>query len=74
MVKALNHIGYHELEDRARPPGALDRRASGLAGDDPAAIAAVAELTDRIGYDPVRLGGLPAGWVLSLVGRCSARY
>jgi hypothetical protein len=27
-------------------------------------VAAVAELTDRIGYDPVRLGGLPAGRVL----------
>ena len=64
VVKALNHIGYHELEDRARPAGAPDRRASGLAGDDPAAVAAVAELTDRIGYDPVRLGDLPAGRVL----------
>ena len=64
VVKALNHIGYHELEDRARPSGAPDRRASGLAGDDTAAVAAVAELTDRIGYDPVRLGGLPAGRVL----------
>ena len=64
VVKALNHIGYHELEDRARPSGAPDRRASGLAGDDPAAIAAVAELTNRIGYDPVRLGGLPAGRAL----------
>ena len=64
VVKALNHIGYHELEDRARPAGAPGRRASGLAGDDPAAVAAVAELTDRIGYDPVRLGGLPAGRAL----------
>jgi 8-hydroxy-5-deazaflavin:NADPH oxidoreductase len=64
VVKALNHIGYHELEDRARPAGAPDRRAAGLAGDDPAAIAAVAELTDRLGYDPVRLGGLRAGRVL----------
>ena len=64
VVKALNHIGYHELEDRARPAGAPGRRASGLAGDDPAAVATVAELTDRIGYDPVRLGGLPAGRVL----------
>ena len=31
VVKALNHIGYHELEDRARPAGAPDRRAAGLA-------------------------------------------
>ena len=64
VVKALNHIGYHELEDRARPAGAPDRRAAGLAGDDPAAVAAVADLTDRIGYDPVRLGRLRAGRVL----------
>jgi 8-hydroxy-5-deazaflavin:NADPH oxidoreductase len=64
VVKALNHIGYHELEDRARPADAPDRRAAGLAGDDPAAVAAVAELTSRLGYDPVRLGGLRAGRVL----------
>ena len=64
VVKALNHIGYHELEDRARPGGAPDRRAAGLAGDDRAAVAAVADLTDRIGYDPVRLGSLRAGRVL----------
>jgi hypothetical protein len=58
------HRADHELEDRARPAGDADRRASGLAGDDPAAVAAVAELTDRIGYDPVRLGRLRAGRVL----------
>ena len=29
VVKALNHIGYHELEDRTRPAGAPDRRAAG---------------------------------------------
>ena len=64
VVKALNHIGYHELEDRTRPAGATDRQAAGLAGDDPAAVAAVAELTSRLGYDPVRLGALSAGRVL----------
>ena len=64
VVKALNHIGYHELEDRARPPGAPDRRAAGVAGDDPAAVATVADLVDRIGYDPVHLGRLRAGRVL----------
>ena len=64
VVKALNHIGYHELEDRARPPGAPDRRAAGVAGDDPAAVATVADLVDRIGNDPAHLGRLRAGRVL----------
>jgi hypothetical protein len=64
VVKALNHIGYHELEDRARPAGAPDRRAAGVAGDDPAAVATVARLIDGIGYDPVRLESLRAGRVL----------
>jgi predicted dinucleotide-binding enzyme len=64
VVKAFNHIGYHELEDRARPAGAPDRGAVGIAGDDPTAVAATAALAYRIGYDPVRLGGLRAGRVL----------
>ena len=64
LVKALNHIGYHELEDRARPAGAPDRRAAGVAGDDPAAVAAISGLVDRIGYDPVRLESLRAGRAL----------
>ena len=64
VVKALNHIGYHELEDRARPAGAPDRRAAGVAGDDPAAVTAIAGLVDRVGYDPVRLAHLRAGRVL----------
>ena len=64
VVKALNHIGYHELEDRARPAGAPDRKVAGVAGDDPAAVATIAGLVDRIGYDPVRLESLRAGRVL----------
>jgi predicted dinucleotide-binding enzyme len=64
VVKALNHIGYHELEDRARPAGAPDRQAAGVAGDDQLAVATIADLVDRIGYDPVRLDSLRAGRVL----------
>jgi predicted dinucleotide-binding enzyme len=64
VVKALNHIGYHELEDRARAADAPDRQAAGVAGDDPAAVAAIAGLLDQIGYDPVRLETLRAGRVL----------
>lgn len=64
VVKALNHIGYHELEDRARPAGDADRHATGVAGDEPTAVAAIAELIDRIGFDPVRMDSLRAGRVL----------
>jgi 8-hydroxy-5-deazaflavin:NADPH oxidoreductase len=64
LVKALNHIGYHDLEDYARPAGTPDRAAAGVAGDDPAAVAAIADLVDRIGFDPVRLDSLRAGRAL----------
>jgi 8-hydroxy-5-deazaflavin:NADPH oxidoreductase len=64
VVKALNHIGYHELEDRARPVDAPGRQAAGVAGDDPGAVATIAGLVDAIGYDPVRLDSLRAGRVL----------
>jgi hypothetical protein len=61
IVKTLNHIGYHELDDQRRPVGAPDRRALGIASDDAGAASVVAELIDRIGYDPVRLDSLRAG-------------
>jgi 8-hydroxy-5-deazaflavin:NADPH oxidoreductase len=34
VVKALNHIGYHELDEERRPAGPPGRRALGVAGDD----------------------------------------
>jgi predicted dinucleotide-binding enzyme len=64
VVKTLNHIGYHELDADRRPAGSPRRRALGVAGDDPAAVDAVAAVIDRIGYDPVPLGSLPAGRLL----------
>jgi predicted dinucleotide-binding enzyme len=64
IVKTLNHIGYHELEDQRRPAGSPERRAVGVASDDPHAADVVAELIERIGYDPVRLGSLSAGRLL----------
>ena len=64
VVKTLNHIGYHELEQNARPAGSPDRRAVGVAADDAIAATAVAEFIDRIGYDPVLLPSLGAGQVL----------
>jgi len=64
IVKTLNHIGYHELDDDRRPVGSSQRRALGVAGDDPAAVGAVADVVERIGYDTVRLPSLSAGRLL----------
>jgi hypothetical protein len=64
VVKTLNHVGYHELESYARPSGSVDRRALGVAGDDPDAVNTVSAFVDRIGYDAVPVGSLSAGRVL----------
>ena len=64
VVKTLNHVGYHELETYARPSGSVDRRALGVAGDDPEAVETVNTFVDRIGYDPVPVGPLSAGRIL----------
>jgi predicted dinucleotide-binding enzyme len=64
VVKTLNHIGYHELDDERRPAGSPERRALGIAGDDPRAVDAVAELIERMGYDALRFGSLSAGRLL----------
>jgi 8-hydroxy-5-deazaflavin:NADPH oxidoreductase len=64
IVKTLNQIGYHDLEDGRRPVGSPDRRAVGVAGDDTGAVDAVSEVIERIGYDAVQLDSLRAGRVL----------
>ncbi|MEA2655336.1 MAG: 8-hydroxy-5-deazaflavin:NADPH oxidoreductase, partial [Chloroflexota bacterium] len=64
VVKSLNHIGYHDLEDARRPAGSPERRAIGVAGDDSGAVQIVEALIERIGYDAVRLESLSAGRLL----------
>jgi predicted dinucleotide-binding enzyme len=64
VVKTLNHVGYHELEDERRPAGAPDRHALAVAGDDPSAVGLVAGIIERIGFDAVVLESLRAGAVL----------
>lgn len=64
VIKSLNQIAYQDLEDGRRPAGSPDRHAIGVAGDDAEAAKLVADVIDRLGYDPVVLGSLSAGRVL----------
>jgi len=64
VVKSLNQLGYHELEESHRPRGAPDRIAVGAAGDDRLAVGAVMRLIDRLGFDAVDAGPLDNGLVL----------
>jgi predicted dinucleotide-binding enzyme len=64
VVKSLNQLGYHELDENRRPQDAPDRIAIGVAGDDRVAVRAVMRLIDRLGFDAVDGGPLENGLAL----------
>ena len=64
VVKAFNHMGYHDLDEGSRPEGDPDRKAIALSGDDVEANDVVADLIDSLGFDAVDLGPLAEGAVL----------
>lgn len=68
VVKALNHIGYHDIEDDRQEPGTTGRRALAVSGDDGPAVSLVLEMVHRIGFDAVYAGDLEQSHVLETGG------
>src|SRR5262249_20437894 len=64
VVKSLNQLGYHELEELGRPAGAPGRVAVAAAGDDREAVREVLRLIERLGFDAVDAGPLENGLAL----------
>lgn len=61
VVKALNHMGYHDLDEKGLPAGSPGRLAIALAGDDPDAVDRAATFVDALGFDPLPIGDLRQG-------------
>lgn len=64
IIKAFNHMGYHDLHDEAKPANEPNRKAIALAGNSPKDIKAVSELICDLGFDPLPIGSLADGRIL----------
>ena len=61
VVKAFNHMGYHDLEGGALPAGDPGRKAIAIAGNEPRDVLTAAGLVDALGFDPLTIGDLSRG-------------
>jgi len=61
VVKAFNHIGYHEMEADRSARGSAGRRALGVAADHAKAAELVATVVDAVGYDVITVPRLRDG-------------
>ena len=59
VVKAFNHMGYHDLEAKATPT--TGRKAIAIAGDNPTDLDLVGAFVNALGFDPVVAGSLADG-------------
>lgn len=53
VVKTFNHMGYHNLQEEAKPAGAENRKALFVTGDAKEAVDQVAKFVDTMGFDTV---------------------
>ncbi|WP_160295470.1 NADPH-dependent F420 reductase [Demequina aurantiaca] len=68
VVKAFNHIGYHDIATDSRETGHPERRALAVAGDHDEAVALVLEMVHRVGFDAVYAGSLAQSGLLEAGG------
>lgn len=61
VVKAFNHMGYHDLHDETRPSGQLGRKAIAVAGDNASDVEIVSKIINNLGFDPLTIGNLAIG-------------
>jgi 8-hydroxy-5-deazaflavin:NADPH oxidoreductase len=64
VVKSLNQLGYHEVDEYPRAPSSSERIALAAAGDDRLAVRTAMRLIDRLGFDAVDAGPLANGRLL----------
>jgi 8-hydroxy-5-deazaflavin:NADPH oxidoreductase len=62
VIKVFNNIYADHLLRMGKPPGAPDRIALPVAGDDAQAKALVMKLVNDMGFDAVDAGGLDESW------------
>jgi predicted dinucleotide-binding enzyme len=61
VVKAFNHMGYHDLDEGSRPAGDVERKAIAIVGDRAEDLATTASIVDALGFDAVEAGPLRDG-------------
>lgn len=61
VVKAFNHMGYHDLYDEPKLAGETGRKAIALAGDKESDIKTISRIINNLGFDPVCIGKLAVG-------------